>query len=267
MWCFGAKPRLMGAGACNHMGACSPGTWGRRGIALASCDRSRQIYICESPHTSVRVDRLVSRMSNCPIAATDTTYKMKVEIDPETISALETNLTVRCLYRLKFDLDSRQSEPVICWADAQVKVFSSILLKNMNRKAANITTELLMVQLLASRKTALVCHDLFLEDCSEQVRNETHRCVDQPIHDITKRGDIYRFRRNKRLDATIAAEYTRIQRFDKGPRPYFADALNPPEYQDGKRIERSKDEHGKEGARSEEDQPEMADKAKTVRSE
>ena len=43
--------------------------------------------------------------------------------------------------------------------------------------------------------------------------------------------------RSKRLDARIATEFAGLQGHDKGPLPYFVDAMHPPIYDGGVRVE------------------------------
>lgn len=157
---------------------------------------------------------------------------MEVQITPETRAALEADTTLRFLIRAKFNLDSRHSQPAIAWAESLAKAVSSAMLKSIGRKAAIVVIQMNMVQLLNIRGYALVCFDLIFEECNERAQSR------QPIHLISKRGTAYHVRRNKRLDATVAAEYTRMHDLDKGPRPYFADTKHPPVYDEGIRLER-----------------------------
>jgi hypothetical protein len=87
------------------------------------------------------------------------------------------------------------------------------------------------------RPYALICYDLFLQECDEQVRSEVLLKTQQPIHLIIKRGNAFRFFRSKELDAPVAAFYENMIDTDKDPRPYFIDELHTPVYVDGKRIE------------------------------
>ena len=160
---------------------------------------------------------------------------MEIQIAPETRAALEAGTYMRFLYKAKFNLDSRHSEPVIAWAGGLAKVVSGAMLKDVGREASSVTTQMNMIQLLRVRKYALICFDLCFEDCNEQAQ------MKQPVHEISARGNAYHVRRNQQLDAMVAEEFTRMQEVDKGPRPYFADALHPPLYDEGRRVEEPKD--------------------------
>jgi hypothetical protein len=169
---------------------------------------------------------------------------MDVNIDPETRTALEANLTVRCLYKARFCLENRHDTEVFAWAEELVNVFSSALLAKIER-ADGATTQSNIVELFPTPH-ALICFDIFLKGCSEQRRSEIEQSLEQPIHVISNRGNVYWIRRNERMDGTVAAIYKRLQDSDKGPRPYFCDLLNPPLYDRGRRIDRVKDGDGQE---------------------
>lgn len=148
---------------------------------------------------------------------------------------------MRFLYKAKFDLDSRYSEPVIAWAERLAQTVSGAMLKAIGQEAASVTTQMNMIQLLRVRKYALICFDLFSEGCNERAQ------MQQPIHEISARGNAYHVRRNKQLDAMVTEQFTRMQNVDKGPRPYFADALHPPLYDEGIRVEEPRDGGEAEG--------------------
>ncbi len=175
---------------------------------------------------------------------------MEVKIAPETRAALEANLTLRCLYMAKFHLDSRHSKVVIPWAQSLAERFSSAMLEAIGQQTADVSIQLNMIQLLRTRKIALISYDLFLKECDKRVRDEIDRSLKQPVHEISQRGNVYYMRRNEKVDARVAAEYMRMGSSDKGPRPFFADTMNPPVYVDGRRIE------GSSGGQGKEDEPE-----------
>ncbi|KAK4152619.1 hypothetical protein C8A00DRAFT_16106, partial [Chaetomidium leptoderma] len=100
---------------------------------------------------------------------------------------------------------------------------------------------LTVIQLPTHRPYALICYDLFLHECDKDSRSHFSQNLNQPIHEIIKRANSYHVIRSKRLDEMVASEYKHLQECDNGPLPYFVDALYPPLYVDGRRIERSKD--------------------------
>lgn len=157
---------------------------------------------------------------------------MEIQIAPETRADLEAGIYMRFLYYAKFNLDSRHSEPVIAWAGGLAKAVSSAMLKDVGREASSVTPQMNMVELLRVRKYALICFDLGFEGY-----NNEQAQMKQPVHVITARGNTYYVRRNRRLEARVAQEFTTKQNIDKGPRPYFADGLHPPVYDEGRRVE------------------------------
>jgi hypothetical protein len=164
---------------------------------------------------------------------------MEVHIAPESRAALKAHSTIRCLFRTRFKLDSRLSGPVIAWANSLANTFCEALLEDIGQKAAVFDKQMLMVVL--SREHALICYDIFLEECSELVRIDIGRSTKQPIHEIRKKGNVYQVRRSKNLDAIVSAEYKRMQGLDKGPQPYFSDSMDPPVYDNGVRLEGFRD--------------------------
>ncbi len=156
---------------------------------------------------------------------------MEVQLAPETHASLKADTTVRFFYRVKFKLDSRHSVPVIAWAESRANAVCCAILKHIGREAAPVKIQMLMVELLRTRKIALLCFDLASEDCTEPAP------LQRPIHEIHKRGNAYVVFRGGRLDARVAREFAKLQDSDKGPLPYFVDALNPPLYDGGVRVE------------------------------
>ncbi len=130
---------------------------------------------------------------------------MEVKIAPETRAALEANLTLRCLYMAKFHLDSRHSKVVIPWAQSLAERFSSAMLETIGQQTADVSIQLNMIQLLRTRKIALISYDLFLKECDKRVRDEIDRSLKQPVHEISQRGNVYYMRRNEKVDARVAA--------------------------------------------------------------
>lgn len=182
---------------------------------------------------------------------------MEVQLAPETYASLKADTTVRFFYRVKFKLDSRDSGPVIAWAESRANAVSCAILKHIGREAASFKIQMVMVQLLRNRNYALLCFDLSLEDCTKPAR------LQRPIHEISERGSAYVVWRSKRLDARIATEFARLQGFDKGPLPYFVDAMNPPIYDGGIRVEgplKTYDSEEEENESEEGSKPEVGNK-------
>ena len=156
---------------------------------------------------------------------------MEIQIAPETRAALEADAALRFLYKTKFTLDSRHSSSVIAWTENLATSVSSTILKIVGRETASVEVRMNIIHLLNIRNYALFSFDLFLAEGNDGVQTR------QPIHEIYKKGNILHVRRNKKMDAHVAAEFMRIQNVDKGPLPYFVDAMHPPVYDNGIRLE------------------------------
>lgn len=160
---------------------------------------------------------------------------MEAKLAPETSASLKAeDTTVRFFYRVKFNLDSRQSGPVIAWAESRATAASRAILTQVGRDAG-AKVRMLEVHLLRVRRYALLCFDL----CLGQAEDDDYDCPKpaRPIHEIAERGDAYVVWRGRRLDAKVAAEFARRRELDKGPLPYFVDTMHPPVYDSGVRLE------------------------------
>jgi hypothetical protein len=174
---------------------------------------------------------------------------MQLNVAPESYATLKANGTLRCLFETKYIPTSRHSSVAIALAHDLVKEFTDALLAHIAQTEAearpanaNPTADLKPnVVTLLRGKRFLICYDMFLEGCKEEVRDKVDQCVDQPIHVIYKPRDIYYLRRNAALDRQVAEEYARLKQIDKGPQPYFTDSKNPPVYDEGKRIDDPED--------------------------
>lgn len=174
---------------------------------------------------------------------------MEVQIALETRAALQTDTTLRILIKAKFNLDSRHSQRAIAWAKSLAKAVTVAMLEGIGRESARVIIQMNMVKLLLIRSYALVCFDLFLDECNERAQSR------QPIHEVSKRGKVYHVRRNRKLDARVAAEYMRMQDRDKGLRPYFVENKHPPVYDEGIRMEEPMGSGEQEEDEPEEDEP------------
>lgn len=194
------------------------------------------------------------------------------QFSKETCEALEANLTIRFLVRVKQRFQSRHSKPVIAWAEAKAQAISYALLKKMGQEDTKFDVHINVIELLDDRTRTFFCFDLFLEGCEEETRNAVGRSTRQPIHYLFKKANLCFARRNERLDGVVAGEFENIRSADSGPTPYFVDLKNPPVYVDGVRVEQSEDENdGEHQTRSEQDDPKIAatetDTAKDARLE
>jgi hypothetical protein len=140
---------------------------------------------------------------------------MKLTVAPESSAALTADGTIRCLLDMRYPLPSRQSSAAIAFA----RQFADELAR------------------------AVPAH-LGPPPEAPEIRRQVDESLAQPIHVILihESGDGYRIRRSPALDSRVAQRYAVIREQDRGPRPYFADNLNPPLYVDGIRFEGSLDE-------------------------
>ncbi|KAK4151983.1 hypothetical protein C8A00DRAFT_44895 [Chaetomidium leptoderma] len=169
---------------------------------------------------------------------------MEFQIDKETRAALEANLNIRFFFRLKMKPGSRHSSDIIPWAQTKADKVTKAMLEAIGRQAPNLNVDMQLniVSLLRNRPYALLCYDLFLDEGDEQVRGDFSQAVRQPIYEVIKRGKTFHVLRSKKMDAIVAGEYEMLQHYDEGPRPSFTDGLNPPLYDERKRVEKPKDD-------------------------
>jgi hypothetical protein len=158
---------------------------------------------------------------------------MEIQIAPDSLLALKADYPVRCLYREKLSLHSRQPKHVKIWANRLVETLLKSL-EGVGRYAATSNKELLMIRI--RRKDVLICFDIFPWDFSCQIRH-VERSNKPLIHEIYKVDEVYHMRRNRSLDAQVDEEYRRLQGFDKGEQPYFYNVKNPPVYEDSRLLE------------------------------
>jgi hypothetical protein len=156
-------------------------------------------------------------------------------IDTETRNALKADLSLRCFHRARLTLGSRRSADVIRWAESLAETLIAMLGPEMSGFSVKLNAVLLLRS--NRRNVVLICFDIFHGKCPEEVRNMISQSFERPIHQIRRRENACYIQREEKLDATVAAEYTRLGKLDNGPRPFFADLENPPVYCNGSRIE------------------------------
>ncbi|KAL7926196.1 hypothetical protein ACQKWADRAFT_282010 [Trichoderma austrokoningii] len=162
---------------------------------------------------------------------------LPVKIDSHLRNALTADLTARCVLKTKYKHTSRHSRDAIAWASSRVETLTTAMLKHVGQEDTAFNIQLHIVK-LGFHHRAYICYDVFLDGFDEYVRLEIERSIEQPIHLITRRGDtLYANRGGKGLDAMVADELKCTGEDDHGPRPYFVDAMNPPLYANGERIE------------------------------
>lgn len=161
-------------------------------------------------------------------------------MDAKTTTALEQDGSLRCLLEIKYKHRDRHSVPATAWARRKAEVVSRGLLKGagLEAEADDSTVSLNLVTLGEHYHSSYICFDLYLNKCSSEARDKIDQSTRQPIHIISKRGDVLIARRDPRLDPTVARRYENFQELDKGPRPYFSDSAIPPLYDMGQRVEK-----------------------------
>jgi len=163
----------------------------------------------------------------------------EVRVAAETRATLAADLTMRCLLKTKYDRDSRHSKVAIAWAQSRAEKLSRAMLEHIGQQTAGFSIQLNIIELL-DRHKALICYDLFLEECEKHVRSEISRSLDRPVYIATRRGKVFYIQRSdRRVEQKVAERYGTIEKADKGPRPFFVDLMNPPIYDEGVRVENS----------------------------
>lgn len=181
---------------------------------------------------------------------------MQLSVATESAAALTSDGTIRCFLDTKYApaSPSRHSSVAIALAEDVVDEFTTALLTHLDRTTTSdisgsastpnashprpdrtATRQLNAVQLVRGRMR--VCFDLSLDTCPPEVRKQTYDSLARPIHAVVKSGDSCCVMRKPGLDTRVADRLAQLQSLDHGPRPYFTDAMNPPCYVDGVRIE------------------------------
>jgi hypothetical protein len=165
---------------------------------------------------------------------------MEVRVERETALALGQVGSLRCLLGIRYDHHDRHSVPVIAWARREAGEVSQNLLKGagLDTETGNFTFVLNGIQLEKHPHRSYICYDLHLEKYSCEARERIDRSIRQPIHVITKRGDVFIARRAPKCDTKVALFLERFQKRHRIQRPFFHDTENPPLYRNGKRLEK-----------------------------
>jgi hypothetical protein len=178
---------------------------------------------------------------------------MQLTIAPESSASLAADKTTRCLLTTRYPLLSRQSSAAFALADQLVEELTRAVPAQLGPPPAvpsppttaedggasstDNTADTRLHAILLQRNRLLVRFDLFLHDCKPKVRRQVDESMAQPMHILVKSGDVCQMRRSPMLDGQVAERYAHFREVDKGPRPYFADSLNPPLYVNGRRFE------------------------------
>ncbi|KAK5993023.1 hypothetical protein PT974_06449 [Cladobotryum mycophilum] len=185
--------------------------------------------------------------------------KREYRFADNTCEALKANLTLRFLVKIKHKFESRHSRPVIAWAQTGAHAITAGLLKQTEQEDTKYDIQMQIIQLLDDRTRTFFCFDVFLEGCEAATRTAIEESTRQPIHFLFKQSNICYARRDHMLDAIVAGRLEGIRKWDKGPKPYFYDAENPPFYTLGRRVEGPED--------GEEPGPELEDRSEEEESE
>lgn len=186
---------------------------------------------------TVRLPESDAAQANDTEETPKTTATLKAQLDAATSAALTGNHAIRCFARFRYKHESRASRDVIAWAEKVTRKLCAPILEAVEQPADGHKIQLNVVALIDERTTAHRLFDLFLSTCSEQARERIVSSLSQPVYQVKKRGDTVHVFRSKKLDPIVASSFSETQGFDKGPRPYFSDAENPPHYVDGIRLE------------------------------
>ncbi|CAH0044631.1 unnamed protein product [Clonostachys solani] len=145
------------------------------------------------------------------------------EFPDEICAALNSRSTVRFVVRRKAELESRLAAPIVQAASNRAATISRALLKQMGREDAKFDIEMVMIELLDAKTTVYFCFDIFLEECDEATRLGISNSTREPVYYLPQR-----------IVGQLLEAYLRN---DKGPRPFFHDALTPSVHVDSVRQE------------------------------
>ncbi|KAJ5797529.1 uncharacterized protein N7503_006825 [Penicillium pulvis] len=182
---------------------------------------------------------------------------MEARVSKETLTALQTDLTLRCFLTARFKRDlSRHSENVIPWAHSRAEEVSTTLLRDIGLPTTEFNIQMNIIQMLRSSTRVYICYDIFLAECDKQLRDEIHKSFipKRPIHQVVKSGNVYHIAMKKGMEQIVAEQYLGMRSSDSGPLPLFSDLQNPPLYIDGRRVEdwgQQEEEHSPERASEE----------------
>lgn len=168
----------------------------------------------------------------------------EVRVEQKTTVTLEQEGSLRCLLEIMYGHNhDRQIVPVVAWARREAGKVSQNLLKGagLDVETGNFTFVLNGIKLGTDRRHSYICFDLHLDRCSYEARERIDQSTQEPIHLITRRGDISIARRAPKCDTKVASFLEQFQRHHNHiPRPFFQDAKYPPLYHYRKPVERPK---------------------------
>lgn len=168
----------------------------------------------------------------------------KVRVEQKTTVTLEQEGSLRCLLEIRYGHNhDRKIVPVIAWARREAGKVSQNLLKGagLDVETGNFTFVLNGIKLGTDRRHSYICFDLHLDRCSYEARERIDQSIQEPVHLITRRGDISIARRAPKCDTKVASFMKQFQRHQNHiPRPFFQDAKYSPLYHYRKPVARPK---------------------------
>lgn len=93
-------------------------------------------------------------------------------------------------------------------------------------------------QSIDNKTRSFICLDVFLDCCDDAKGENINQSTDQPIHFLFRDRGNYYSRQTPYLDGYIGRKLERSRRLDKGDESFFRDALDPPLYINGERVEK-----------------------------
>ncbi|KAF2816468.1 uncharacterized protein BDZ99DRAFT_515058 [Mytilinidion resinicola] len=209
--------------------------------------RGALTFVLKTQHTPVFLEGRPRERYQAVVRETLRSVKasgeIKAQLSPESRTAIETQATLRCLCKLKYNA-SRHSQEVITWAQNVTEEINLALTAVLGLESGGLATQ--MSSVVLSRNRAFVCFDVYIEGCDHLIRAEIDSSCERPIYYVQKKEDTFLVRREPSMDAYVASRLLHIQSVDAGPRPYFIDESNPPVYDNGSRLEAPVDEELKE---------------------
>ncbi|KAJ5930344.1 hypothetical protein N7466_005837 [Penicillium verhagenii] len=169
----------------------------------------------------------------------------KVHISAQARTALQANLTIRCLLAARFVHHiSRCDGYVIPWAGDLVLGICRAIAKKIKEDCPLFNFQMSMIQMLGSANIVFICFDLFLNHCDQKLMTNIHTNyqLQWPIYYISERGNSYSIQRNEQMDPIVAEKYLSMGKFYQEKRPFFFDYRKKSGYDpDGQRREDCQD--------------------------
>jgi hypothetical protein len=111
------------------------------------------------------------------------------------------------------------------------------------------------IQLGTQRHRSYICYDLHLESYSSEARARVFWSIREPIHVMTRRGDILIARRAPKCGSKVAHFLEKFGKHDHMRRPFFHDDENPSLSSNGRYSGNPRSKAAKENPEKHDEEP------------